>query len=89
MMNSLRDLTIYSKLMLGFCAFLAVVIAAEAVARHERAFPGSEYSYPELDPGGLYQWRLSLGESQDQSTVSGKDLNVRGFQVVTGRSLQG
>lgn len=38
---------------------------------------------------GLYQWRLSLGESQDRSTVSGKDLNVRGFQVVTGRSLQG
>ena len=32
MMNSLRDLTIYSKLMLGFCAILAVVIAAEAVA---------------------------------------------------------
>lgn len=37
---------------------------------------------------GLYQWRLSLGESQERSTVTGKDLKVRGFQVVTGRSLQ-
>ena len=37
---------------------------------------------------GLYQWRLSLGESQERSTVTAKDLKVRGFQVVTGRSLQ-
>ena len=37
---------------------------------------------------GLYQWRLALGESQERSTVTGKDLKVRGFQVVTGRSLQ-
>ncbi|MBW2420738.1 MAG: glutamate synthase large subunit [Deltaproteobacteria bacterium] len=33
------------------------VIAREAVMRHETAFPGSEYEYGELDPGGLYQWR--------------------------------
>jgi glutamate synthase domain-containing protein 2/glutamate synthase domain-containing protein 1/glutamate synthase domain-containing protein 3 len=33
------------------------VIAREAGMRHERAFPGDAYTYPELDPGGLYQWR--------------------------------
>jgi len=33
------------------------VIARESVMRHERAFPGEDYVYPELDPGGLYQWR--------------------------------
>ena len=33
------------------------VIAREAAMRHERAFPGSSFQYPELDPGGLYQWR--------------------------------
>ena len=38
---------------------------------------------------GLYQWKLSLGESQERSTVTGKDLTVRGFQVVTGRNLRG
>jgi glutamate synthase domain-containing protein 2/glutamate synthase domain-containing protein 3 len=32
-------------------------IAREAMLRHERAFPGASYAYPELDPGGLYQWR--------------------------------
>ncbi|MCW8985167.1 MAG: antibiotic biosynthesis monooxygenase [Thermoanaerobaculales bacterium] len=37
---------------------------------------------------GLYQWRLSLGTEQDRGTVTGKDLSVRGFQVVTGRSLR-
>jgi len=37
---------------------------------------------------GLYQWKLSLGSSQERSTVTGKDLNVRGFKVVTGRSLR-
>ena len=26
--------------------------------RHERGFPENEFEYPELDPGGLYQWRL-------------------------------
>ncbi len=33
------------------------VLAREAALRHERAFPGEAYTYPELDPGGLYQWR--------------------------------
>ena len=37
---------------------------------------------------GLYQWRLSLDASQERSMVTRKDLNVRGFQVVTGRSLR-
>jgi hypothetical protein len=37
---------------------------------------------------GLYQWKLSLGSSPERSTVTGKDLNVRGFKVVTGRSLR-
>jgi glutamate synthase domain-containing protein 2/glutamate synthase domain-containing protein 3 len=34
------------------------VLAREAALRHERAFPGPAWTYPELDPGGLYQWRL-------------------------------
>jgi len=33
------------------------VIAREALMRHERAFPAEAYTYPELDPGGYYQWR--------------------------------
>jgi len=33
------------------------VIAREARMRHERAFPGPEYQLPELDAGGVYQWR--------------------------------
>jgi glutamate synthase domain-containing protein 2/glutamate synthase domain-containing protein 3 len=33
------------------------VIARETSMRHERAFPGEEFAYPELDPGGLYQFR--------------------------------
>ncbi len=33
------------------------VIAREAAMRHERGFAGAAYAYPELDPGGLYQWR--------------------------------
>ncbi|MEN8160871.1 MAG: glutamate synthase large subunit, partial [Myxococcota bacterium] len=33
------------------------VIAREAAMRHARAFPGDDFHYPELDPGGLYQWR--------------------------------
>lgn len=37
---------------------------------------------------GLYQWRLSLGSTEERSSVSGKDLKVRGFKVVTGRSLR-
>jgi heme-degrading monooxygenase HmoA len=37
---------------------------------------------------GLYQWKLSLSPSDDSDTVTGKHLDVRGFQVVMGRSLQ-
>ena len=37
---------------------------------------------------GLYQWKLSLDTSGDRSAVTGKDLDIRGFQVVTGRNLQ-
>jgi glutamate synthase domain-containing protein 2/glutamate synthase domain-containing protein 1/glutamate synthase domain-containing protein 3 len=33
------------------------VIAQEAAIRHRHAFPGGAYEYPELDAGGLYQWR--------------------------------
>jgi glutamate synthase domain-containing protein 2/glutamate synthase domain-containing protein 1/glutamate synthase domain-containing protein 3 len=33
------------------------VLAREVAMRHARAFPGDEFVYPELDPGGLYQWR--------------------------------
>jgi glutamate synthase domain-containing protein 2/glutamate synthase domain-containing protein 1/glutamate synthase domain-containing protein 3 len=33
------------------------VIARESLLRHARAFPRDGFSYPELDPGGLYQWR--------------------------------
>ncbi|TFG93478.1 MAG: glutamate synthase subunit alpha, partial [Myxococcales bacterium] len=33
------------------------VIARESALRHARAFPGDHFAYPELDPGGLYQWR--------------------------------
>jgi glutamate synthase domain-containing protein 2/glutamate synthase domain-containing protein 3 len=33
------------------------VLARESAMRHQRAFPGDAYVYPELDPGGLYQWR--------------------------------
>ncbi len=33
------------------------VLAKEAAMRHARAFPGEAFEYPELDAGGLYQWR--------------------------------
>jgi glutamate synthase domain-containing protein 2/glutamate synthase domain-containing protein 1/glutamate synthase domain-containing protein 3 len=33
------------------------VIARESLLRHARAFPCDGFVYPELDPGGLYQWR--------------------------------
>ncbi|MCP5057613.1 MAG: glutamate synthase large subunit [bacterium] len=33
------------------------VLAKEAAERHARAFAGDDFAYPELDPGGLYQWR--------------------------------
>ncbi|HKX46372.1 MAG TPA: glutamate synthase large subunit [Planctomycetota bacterium] len=34
------------------------VLAREAALRHAVAFPGDEFQYPELDCGGIYQWRL-------------------------------
>jgi glutamate synthase domain-containing protein 2/glutamate synthase domain-containing protein 1/glutamate synthase domain-containing protein 3 len=34
------------------------VIAREVEMRHDRGFSQDEFEYPELDPGGLYQWRL-------------------------------
>ena len=37
------------------------VIATESLMRHAQAFPGTDFEYPELDGGGLYQWR-SRGE---------------------------
>jgi glutamate synthase domain-containing protein 2/glutamate synthase domain-containing protein 1/glutamate synthase domain-containing protein 3 len=34
------------------------VLAREAEMRHSRGFPDRAFEYPELDAGGLYQWRL-------------------------------
>jgi glutamate synthase domain-containing protein 2/glutamate synthase domain-containing protein 1/glutamate synthase domain-containing protein 3 len=34
------------------------VLAREAEMRHSRGFPEGGFEFPELDPGGLYQWRL-------------------------------
>nr|AFD03230.1 glutamate synthase (NADH) large subunit [uncultured bacterium W4-39b] len=33
------------------------VLAKEAAMKHTRAFDVNSFVYPELDPGGLYQWR--------------------------------
>ncbi len=54
------------------------VIATEAATRHARAFPGDAYQYPELDPGGLYQWR-ARGERHtfDPDTVSKLQIALR------------
>ena len=38
---------------------------------------------------GLYQWKLSLAPTRERDGVTGKDLDVSGYHVVTGRSLQG
>ncbi|MCP4036814.1 MAG: glutamate synthase large subunit, partial [bacterium] len=45
------------------------VIAKEACMRHAKAFPGTDFGYPELDPGGLYQWR-SRGERHSFNPTS-------------------
>jgi heme-degrading monooxygenase HmoA len=37
---------------------------------------------------GLYQWKLSLSPNAGSGFVTGKHLDVRGFQVVTGRNLR-
>jgi glutamate synthase domain-containing protein 2/glutamate synthase domain-containing protein 1/glutamate synthase domain-containing protein 3 len=54
------------------------VIAREAALRHARAFPGGEFAYPELDPGGLYQWR-ARGERHtfNPDTVAQLQIAVR------------
>ncbi len=54
------------------------VIATEVAMRHARAFPGEEYQYPELDPGGLYQWR-ARGERHtfNPDTVSKLQIALR------------
>ncbi len=55
------------------------VIAREAAMRHRRAFPGDDYAYPELDPGGLYQWR-ARGERHTFSPDA-----VSKLQIAVGR----
>lgn len=54
------------------------VLTKEAVLRHARAFPGDGYVYPELDAGGLYQWR-SRGENHtfNPDVVSKLQIAVR------------
>jgi glutamate synthase domain-containing protein 2/glutamate synthase domain-containing protein 1/glutamate synthase domain-containing protein 3 len=54
------------------------VIAREVAMRHERAFPGDEFVYPELDPGGFYQWR-ARGERHtfNPDTVSKLQIALR------------
>jgi heme-degrading monooxygenase HmoA len=61
----------------------------EDAIRHELsgAFDGMVARVSEFF-SGLYQWKLSLDTSGDRSSVTGKDLDVRGFKVVTGRNLQ-
>ena len=36
---------------------------------------------------GLYQWKLSLTPSREDGTVSGQDLDVVGYRMVSGRGL--
>jgi heme-degrading monooxygenase HmoA len=38
---------------------------------------------------GLYQWKLSLAPSREGDEVSGRDLDVSGYHVITGRRLRG
>ncbi len=38
---------------------------------------------------GLYQWKLSLTPAREREGIRGRDLDVSGYRVVTGRSLQG
>jgi hypothetical protein len=38
---------------------------------------------------GLYQWKLSLAPAREDDHISGNDLDVSGFHVVTGRRLRG
>jgi glutamate synthase domain-containing protein 2/glutamate synthase domain-containing protein 1/glutamate synthase domain-containing protein 3 len=54
------------------------VLAREVAMRHAQAFPAGAYQYPELDPGGLYQWR-ARGERHTFSpdTVSKLQIAVK------------
>ncbi len=54
------------------------VLAKEAAIRHGRAFPGDDFTYSELDPGGLYQWR-TRGERHtfNPDTVSQLQIALR------------
>jgi glutamate synthase (NADPH/NADH) large chain len=54
------------------------VLAREVAVRHERAFSADPYVYPELDPGGLYQWR-ARGERHafDPESVSRLQIALR------------
>jgi len=54
------------------------VLAQEVAMRHSRAFPGQDWVYPELDPGGLYQWR-ARGErhSFNPETVSALQIALK------------
>jgi len=36
---------------------------------------------------GLYQWKLSLTPSREGSPISGQDVKVVGYRVVTGRRM--
>jgi glutamate synthase domain-containing protein 2/glutamate synthase domain-containing protein 1/glutamate synthase domain-containing protein 3 len=54
------------------------VLATEVAMRHAQAFPGEDFQYPELDPGGLYQWR-ARGERHtfNPDTVSKLQIALR------------
>jgi glutamate synthase domain-containing protein 2/glutamate synthase domain-containing protein 3 len=60
------------------------VIARETLMRHERAFAADAFVYPELDPGGLYQWRRR-GERHtfNPDTVAKLQHAVRGDSFAT------
>ena len=45
------------------------IVAKEACMRHAKAFPGTDFEFPELDAGGIYQWR-SRGERHSFNPVS-------------------
>ena len=38
---------------------------------------------------GLYQWKLSLASVGERRPVEGRDLEVRGYQILAGRQLRG
>ncbi len=54
------------------------VLAREVMLHHARAFPSDGFQYPELDPGGLYQWR-ARGERHgfNPDTVSKLQIALR------------